>query len=284
MKIKKAFNPHTIREALEILEEHMKQKVKIIAGGTDVMVFLHEKKLDVDYLLDISEIKDLDHVREDENHLIIGPLLTHKGIMENQLIKKYAPILIEGSAKVGSPQIRNRATIGGNVCTGSPAGDTLPPIAVHNARFTLTSKTEERSVEFKDFFTGPQKTIIKPNELLTKITIDKCFSDEKFFFHFLGMRKALSVTKVSMAARCKILDGAVEKLCIALGSVAPVVLRAKETENELIGRKIETETIEQAVKRIRNEVSPIDDIRSTGSYRKYIVGVLMKRFLDRVKK
>jgi len=241
MKVKEAYNPRTIDEALEILHRLKEEKVKIIAGGTDLMVFLREKKIEVSHLVDITTVHDLDSVREIGENLVIGACATHHAVMHHDLIRVYAPPLREGCAKVGSPQIRHRATLGGNVATGSPAGDSLPPLAVLNARFTVRSKEGERIVPFAEFFTGPQKTVLRPGELLTAITFEKMKPHEKSAFLWLGTRKALAVTKVSLAARCTVRDGVIEGPAIAMGSVSATVRRAAHAESALAGRKLSPE-------------------------------------------
>jgi CO/xanthine dehydrogenase FAD-binding subunit len=281
VNVKEAYNPRTVEEALEILQRLKGEKARIVAGGTDLMVFLKEKKIEVSHLVDITGIKELEQIREEGDRLVIGSLVTHHAASEHRLIRSHAPVLIEGCAKVGSPQIRYRATLGGNVCTGSPAGDSLPPLAILGAHFVVKSISGGRIIPFADFFTGPQKTVIRPDELLTAIIIDKMAGGEVASFHWLGTRKALSVTKVSLAGRCRLKEGFIESPALALGSVSPVVKRAVHAENALAGKKLSHEIIEDAVKALGDDATPIDDVRSTGSYRSHIVGVLLARFLER---
>lgn len=281
MSVREGFNPKTLREALEILDWLKGEKLGIIAGGTDFMVKLKEHKMDINYLIDITGIDELAHVTEENNHLFIGPLITHDQAISHTLIRKYAPVISEGCAKVGSPQIRYRGTLGGNVCTGSPAGDSLPPMAILGARFTLSGLAEERKVSFEDFFLGPQKTDIRPGELLTGIQVEKMGSREKFSFEWAGMRKALTVTKASIAMRCSIENGRISHVKIAMGSVAPKVVRAYNAEKELENVLLNNKAINLAVGAIRMDAHPIDDVRSTGPYRKHLVGILLKRSLER---
>jgi xanthine dehydrogenase FAD-binding subunit len=280
MSVMEAYNPATVGEALTLLGTLKEKKARVIAGGTDVMVFLYERKLRAAHLIDITGLKELGGVREEGEHLTIGPLLTHAEAMENELIKRYAPLLALSCSKVGSPQIRNRGTIGGNVCTGSPAGDTLPALALLDARFTLSSARGTRELRFPDFFAGPQKVNASADELLTAIRIEKMGSDEHFAFERLGLRKALSVTKASVAARAVKKDGKLEKVRISLGSVSAVVKRAIKAEAVLEGKAFDRALLEKAVNAIREDATPIDDVRSTAAYRTYVVGALLKRFLE----
>ncbi|MGV8122826.1 MAG: FAD binding domain-containing protein [Candidatus Xenobiia bacterium LiM19] len=280
MTLKEGYNPGTVDEALEILNKYQDKKVRIIAGGTDLMVFLKDGKADFNHLVDITGIKELQGVHEDGDRLVIGPLVTHAEAAVNPLIVKKAPVLMKGCAIMGSPQIRHRGTLGGNVCTGSPAGDSLPALAVLGAVFTLKSLSGERVVPFNEFFTGPQKTAARSDELLTAITIVPMKAKEHHFYERLGLRKALTVSKASVAAAAKIDGGTVKDIRIALGSVGPTVKRAELAENYLLNRALSEEVIAQTVKNVQKDATPIDDIRSTAAYRTHATGVLLERFLQ----
>ncbi|MDQ7824045.1 MAG: xanthine dehydrogenase family protein subunit M [Candidatus Eremiobacteraeota bacterium] len=280
MSVLEAFSPGSIEDALELLARYGSQSIRILAGGTDLMVFLKEKKLAPRYLLNICTVKSLAGVREEGERLVIGPLLTHGEAHSHPLLLKHAPLLADCSSRVGSPQIRHKATLGGNVCTGSPAGDSLPALAVLGARFTLSRKGGTRVVDFKEFFTGPQRTVCAPDELLTEISIEKMPEGQPWTFHRLGMRKALSVTKVSLAARAALKEGFLEDVRIALGSVAPTVVRASGAEQYLSGKAPSLQVREEAGRLIRKDCRPIDDVRSSGVYRNHVVGILLMRFLE----
>jgi xanthine dehydrogenase FAD-binding subunit len=279
MTLKEGYNPGTTDEALDILNAYQDKKVRIIAGGTDLMVFLKDGKADFQHIVDITGIKELKGVYEDGDRLVIGPLVTHAEAAINPLIEKKAPILVKGCAIMGSPQIRNRATIGGNVCTGSPAGDSLPALSVLGAVFTLKSRSGERHIPFAEFFTGPQRTVVRPDELLTAITVVPMKAKDHHFYDRLGLRKTLTVSKASVAAAMRMDGGVVKDIRIALGSVGPTVKRAERTEQYLMNRSLNEEVIAQAVRNIRVDATPIDDIRSTAAYRTHVTGVLLERFL-----
>ncbi len=277
------YNPGTVDEALDILNTCKGEKVKVIAGGTDLMVFLKDGKLDFNHLVNIAGIRELQSVYEDGDRIVIGPLVTHAGAAVNPLIVKKAPLLVKGCAIMGSPQIRHRGTLGGNVCTGSPAGDSLPAMAVLGAVFTLKSRSGERVVPFEEFFAGPQKTVVRADELLTAITIVPMKPRDHYFYERLGLRKALTVSKASVAAIARIDGNTVKDIRIALGSVGPTVKRAQHTEQYLLNRSLSEEVIAHTVKNVREDAAPIDDIRSTAAYRTHAVGVLLERFLQSLK-
>lgn len=281
-RVKEAYNPRSVQEALEVIAGLKGKDYRFMAGCTDIMVFMREKKVDPEYLVDLTRVRELARVAEDGGFLRIGPMATHHDLMRHSLITTHAPILAAGCAEVGSPQIRHLGTLGGNVCTGSPAGDALPPLAVLGARFCLSEKGGGREVPFEAFFTGPQKTDLREGEMLTDIVIEKMDPAESHCFLKLGQRNALTVAKISLAARCAVRDGRISGLRIALGSVAPTVVRARGAEAFLEGKALDADVISAAVDLIRKDIRPIDDIRSTATYRLHAAGVLLRKYLRQI--
>jgi len=177
-------------------------------------------------------------------------------------------------------QIRNRATIGGNIANGSPAGDTTPPLYALGAAIEISSVKTKRVVPIEKFFIGPGKTVLKTNELITAIKIPRLHNHG--FFMRLATRRALAISKVSVAASLILKKSKVESAKIALGAVAPTVIRASRTETYLIGKELTSEVIEEASGIIKEEARPIDDIRSIAAYRKEMTGVLLARGLESI--
>src|SRR6056297_2830408 len=167
---KNYFQPGSLKEVLEIRDKY-RDKVNLVAGATDIFVQYNERLHEIENWLDISRIEDLKKIEKRGKSIFIGPLVTHLEIMKSDLINKYFSALSAAALDVGSPQIRSRGTIGGNICTSSPAGDLLAPLLAYEARFHLSSKKERRIVESDKFFTGPKKNILKDNEILTGIEI-----------------------------------------------------------------------------------------------------------------
>lgn len=278
--VEASFAPRTLAEALEQAASLGGRPLRFIAGCTDFMVALLEKKVDPAFLIDLSRIADLHGIKDEGDTLRVGALTTHQALVESHAIRTHAPLLAEACADVGSPQIRNRGTIGGNICTGSPAGDGLPPLAVLGARFHLSHATGERTVPFAEFFTGPQRTVLREGEVLTAVTFEKMAAAERHAWRKLGTRKAQTIAKISLAARCRVVDGTLRDVRIALGSVAPTVVRAARAEAYLEGRRLEPGTAREAEAVIRTDIRPIDDIRSTARYRLHAAGVLLRRFVE----
>jgi len=257
----------------------LKKRVKFIAGGTDVFVLLSDGQLTDEIFCDISSLKDFDKIEAKKNFIHIGAGATFSKIVESTILKKYANCLVEAAETIGSPQIRNMATIGGNVANASPSGDSIPPLFVLAAKI----KTNKRIIDIDKFFKGVKKNILKKNELITEILIPKkkAFS----FFYKIGPRKAMAISKVSAAAAAALekRNGRVIWARIAFGAVAPTVIRALSAERTLAGKPLTDGVIECARRRAIEEISPIDDFRSTAAYRKEVAGVILRRILQKFK-
>jgi xanthine dehydrogenase FAD-binding subunit len=266
-------NPISLKEALS---EVGKNRVVPIAGGTDLLVRLHDL-YDAPWpkLLVLDRVKPLHKIEIKKDKIKLGPLVTFSEIMNSTELQKYAPQLTQAASVAGSVQIRNRATVGGNLANGSPSGDLIPPLYVLDAVLELTSAKVKRLVPIAKFFTGPGKTVLHKNELLTAIHFAKTAGHG--FFDRLATRKALAISKVSVAAEFAIRKGKIAEARIALGAVAPTVIRAPRTEEYLIGKELNEQVIDEAAEIICGEARPIDDIRSLAEYRREMVGVLLKR-------
>lgn len=268
-------NPKSLKSALDNLASNSYMP---IAGGTDLLVKLHDL-YDRPWpkLLVLDRIKPLHKILVSKNKVVLGPLITFSEIEQSPELNKFAPQLVQAASIAGSVQIRNRATIGGNIANGSPSGDLIPPLYVLGAKLQLSSAISKRLVPIEDFFKGPGKTILKKSELITAIHFDK---SNRGFFLRLATRKALAISKVSVAVRISIKRSVINDIKISLGAVAPTVIRAYNTEEYLEGKKPENSVIEKAIEIITDEAKPIDDIRSIAEYRREMVGILFKRGLN----
>ncbi len=263
------FKASDLEEALEILDK-LKGNVKVLAAGTDLVVRLKNNMVKEENILDISSVKELKGIFTDGDTLHILPLTTHSEIIEYPESSKVAQVLYDACRTVGSPQIRNRGTLGGNVANASPAGDTIPALFVQEAKLKLQSKDGERVISVEDFFTGPGKTVLKPNELLTDIYFPKMKDNEIGFFKKLGQRSALAISMVSVAAKLRKSGGAnrFDKALIAFGAVAPTVVRGSRVENALMDTEVDSpEKIRYIAQLAWREVSPISDVRASLQYR-----------------
>jgi len=275
------FRPGGIPEALKILKEEEAAYIKPLAGGTDIGVARAEGTLKCDGFLDLSSIPGLSYIREEDGYVVLGALVTHGEAAASPLIQNKAPILSQACITVGSPQIRNRGTLGGNINHASPSGDSIPALMALNAEVKVESAQGERRILLEEYFTGPGKTVRYNTELLTEIWFKPL--NEKYYclYQKLGQRKSLSCSKASMAFVAAHEADRITDVRIAMGAVAPTVVRGHRTEAFLEGKVLTKEIIEQAAEIVRGEVSPIDDLRSTASYRKEMMGVLITKALHR---
>ncbi|MCD6422790.1 MAG: xanthine dehydrogenase family protein subunit M [Elusimicrobia bacterium] len=252
----------------------IKNPVKFLAGGTDIYPLLKDGFLENEFFCDISGIKELKETKIKKDVLEIGALVTFSDVIENPVFKKYANALYESALVMGSPQIRNRATLGGNIANASPSGDSIPPLFVLKAKI----KTNLRTVDIDRFFMGPKKTILKKNELITRIIIPK--EQKESYFMKVGPRKALAISKVSVAMAFKMQKGVLKDVRVALGAVGPTVLRAKKTEDFLEGKHLSDRIIKKAGEIVSSEAMPIDDFRSLAVYRRKVAGSILEKILE----
>lgn len=278
MNAVETLNPVNLAQALKAKAG---KDVVALAGGTDLLVRLHDRIAQPwPTLLVLENIKQLHKITATKTGITIGPLTTFSDIENSALLRKHASPLVAAAALAGSVQIRNRATIGGNIANGSPAGDTIPPLYALGAAIEISSVKTKRVVPIEKFFIGPGKTVLKTNELITAIKIPRLHNHG--FFMRLATRRALAISKVSVAASLILKKSKVESAKIALGAVAPTVIRASRTETYLIGKELTSEVIEEASGIIKEEARPIDDIRSIAAYRKEMTGVLLARGLESI--
>jgi carbon-monoxide dehydrogenase medium subunit len=228
--------------------------------------------------VDISWLKDLDYIVDEGEQIRIGALTRLQTILESKVIKEKVSVLADAIEVMASWQVRNVATIGGNLCNASPAADTAPPLLVLDAKLKLLSKEGVRVISIGDFFIGPGRTILKPNELLTEILIP--YSDEGVASAFIKIaRTAMDLAKVNVAASLKTENEVITDVKIALGSVAPTPIRAFEAEKSLIGKEYNEENVRIAAEIASKEIKPITDIRSTAEYRREVTKVIVRDVL-----
>jgi len=250
----------------------------LYAGGTDLLVRMRNGLVHSNQMICLERIEELAGVEDRGEEIFIGPCTTFTRLLESPLIMNHFLILINALKVVGSPPIRNMGTIGGNIVTASPAGDTLPPLYVLRAELELRTKDSSRRIPVKDFIKGPGETVLAPGEVLTAIFVRK--EPDLNFHHYekVGQRKALAIAVVSLAALLKTSEeGMVEEARLAWGSVAPTVVTSTEIEAMLIGHRLSCEVLEKAGQLARAMVKPIDDIRASGDYRRQVAGNLLLR-------
>ena len=268
--------PKTVGEALALVA--LKPGVyPILAGGTDIVAQWRAGTIKPEGLIDISALGELAEIKATKAHIEIGALATYADIAANADVRERLPALADVCASVGGAQIQNMGTIGGNVMNASPAADMPPVLVALEADFIAKDLKGDSAIGSDDFFVGYKRTALEPGKLLAAIRIPLPGDDELTRFYRIGARRAQAIAKVSMCLRARIAHGGIEWIRIALGSVAPTVVRAPGTEALLSGKAINTGLIDKARRSLADEMSPIDDVRSTADYRKYAaVGMLMK--------
>ncbi len=271
----------TIGEALTLLAAHQ-SRARIVAGGTDILLELERGvRTSVDTLIDISRVAGLDSIALHGDTIRLGALVTHNQVVDSALIGRRALPLAQAAWEVGAPQIRNRGTVAGNLITASPANDTITPLWALNATVTLTSLAGERTLALADFYAGFRQTAMHPDEMLTAIHIPALTESDRGMFIKHGLRRAQAIAVVNVAVVLGLeTDGiTIARASIALGSVAPTIVRVPTAESSLIGKRLTPESITEAARLAAITPDPIDDVRSTAEYRTAMIQVLVARAL-----
>ncbi|MCL4302503.1 MAG: xanthine dehydrogenase family protein subunit M [Anaerolineae bacterium] len=271
------FEPSTLADAVALLERYNGQ-ASLLAGGTDLLVEIKEQLKQPDYVINIKKIPDLDCLAYDEvEGLRIGALVTVRRIETSPLVQaKYAG-LAQAARDLASIQVRCRATVAGNICRASPSADTLPPLIADGAAVQVFGPQGERAILLEEFFTGPGKTVMARDEVLTEITLPPPPSHTGKVYLKHGRRKAMELATVSVAVTLTLAGEVCQEIRIALGAVAPTPLRARQAEAVLRGRVIDDAAISAAAQAAQAESRPISDIRSSAEYRREMVRVLTTR-------
>jgi len=254
-------------------------KAHVIAGGTDLLVKMRGGLIRPEILIDISDIADLRGINASDTFIEIGAATPQAEIRMNPVVCERLPLLAEVLGALGSPQIRNRGTLGGNLVNASPAADSAIPLLLYDAQVLVLSPSGERETPLSQFFAGPGRTTLSPGELVKAIRIPLLEGDWSSFFHKVGKRRALTISIASVGALLQIENAQIVEARLAAGSVAPTPLRLTELEGELRGVRLDEQTIEEAVRKGSSAVSPISDVRASAEYRSQVVGELIGRAL-----
>ncbi len=295
------FRPKTFEEALTLLAKYG-EKAKLIAGGTDVIVMIKQKAMAPDVLISLQGIPGLDQMKYNGS-LSIGPMVTHRAIEKSEVIRKNFSALADAVDYLGSVQIRNVATIGGNVCTAAPSADTATPLLVLGTQVKIKNLKEERTLPVEEFFKGPGESVLKTGELVKELSIPKPLPNTGSAYYKLQRRLALDLPILGVSVLLSLDKDKVtcsdllctaspistilhkmeedEIICkdvrIALGVAAPTPMRALKAEALLRGKKLSDELLEEVANIASQEAQPRDTLRGEAWYRKDMVRVLVKR-------
>ena len=272
----------TLRQAIRMLQQHG-QQARIVAGSTDFLVRWRAGFWHPDYVVNIQHVPGLSRVAYSaRNGLRLGALVTIQTLEQHRAIRRHYPALAAAAASFAGVQVRNLATVGGNICNASPSGDTLPALLVYGAECRLSGPDGNRQVPLEQLFTGPGQTVLAQDEVLTEITLPPPSRNTGSLYIKHSPRGAMDIATVGVASAVTV-DGS--GVCtdarIALGAVAPTPLRAYAAEDMLKGRQLDQELLQAAVDQAVSQASPIDDVRGTARYRREMVGVLTRRTLER---
>jgi CO/xanthine dehydrogenase FAD-binding subunit len=269
-------SPSSLEEAYAILAEG---RHRPFAGGTDLMVQLAADVVEPPAaVIDLWRLRELRGIGYDGYEVSIGTLTTFTELRHSPVIRARLPALSEAAATIGAAQIQNRATIGGNICNASPAGDSLPVLLAVDALFDIGSAASERSVPAREFWTAYRQTALRPDELLLRVR----FPVERYRhtrFRKVGTRRAQAISKVVMALSYQEDGGVWRNVRLALGSVAPTPRRARQTEEVLEGAAPRETVADHAAGVLAEELQPIDDVRSTADYRRSVSARVLHRLL-----
>ena len=274
-------SPKTKEEVLKILKQE-KSKACIVAGCSNVLPYIKDKIISGKLLLDISGIGELNYIRKSEGNLYIGAATTISDLINSKVIREECSVLHQAAEDFADPTVRNSATIGGNLADASPAADVAPPLLVLYAVLEIESINGKREVSLKDFFSGPRKTVLHDDEMITSIKIKSDSLNKNGCFIKLGLRQAMAISLASIAMILETEEEKVTDVRIAMGSVAPTPLRLINVEEFLINQKIDDVLLEEAMKKVSETVKPIGDVRASADYRRYVSGVLFKRAFNQL--
>ncbi|MEA3238709.1 MAG: xanthine dehydrogenase family protein subunit M [Candidatus Bipolaricaulota bacterium] len=266
----------TIPELLSRIEE---PGARILCGGTDLVVKMRSGTIDPQVLLDISDTQELRGIEEKDDRVTIGAATTVSEIIADPVIVGKLSLLQSVLRTLGSTQIRNCATLGGNLVNASPAADSAIPLLLYQAQVVVAGAQGDRQVPVEDFLLAPGKAALSSGEFVRSVSIPIPSATFTPFFHKVGRRKAMIIAIASLGALVSVKDGTIDEIRLAAGSVAPRPIRLHNLETELTGKAITQSLIEQTKTAAMKAVSPIDDVRASANYRREVIGELVARVL-----
>ena len=278
--------PKNLNEVFSLLRTYGKSAV-LVAGGTDVMVAIRNKKIAPEVLISLRNLGELSYIKKENDAYRIGGLTTHRMLETNPLVRDELSALYDGASQVGSVQIRNVATVGGNICNAAPSADTAGPLLALDAVAVLQSPDGTRRVPLTEFFTGPSQTVRNHEEILTAFEIPIAMGRYGSAYHKHARRKAMDLPILGVAVSLKVGEGVIQDVRIALSVAAPTPIRARKAEEFLKGQPFQEKELAEAGRIAAQEASPRDSLRGQAWYRREVIETFVPRMAikarDRVK-
>jgi CO/xanthine dehydrogenase FAD-binding subunit len=254
---------------------------KPFAGGTDLMVLLEAGKLSHRNYVNIWPLRELRGIEITDEYVTLGALTTYTEVQTNAVLQREFPMLCQAASETGGLAIQNRGTLGGNVVNASPAADSPPALLAYDAEIELVSSSGSRWLAYDGFHTGYKQMTMRADELLSRIRLPRIgpIGPIRHYYRKVGTRKAQAISKVCFAGVVRMENARVADVRVVLGSVAPIVLRCKQTEEAIRGKEFNDDTVKLARETLLREIVPIDDVRSTADYRLRVAANLLVDFL-----
>jgi carbon-monoxide dehydrogenase medium subunit len=269
----------SLQEAVNWLDDQDGMQVRLIAGGTDLILQLHERIVSADVLIDVSHVPELRRMCLEAGRLVIGAATPYVEIIRSPLVRQHAFLLIEATKQSGAAQIQNMATLGGNIGNASPAADAIPCLYALAAEVVARSLAGERVIPIANFYQGYRKLDLRSNELITEVRFSKPPQGSGTAFIKYALRKSQAISVVNVAVVLHLDQGKIDRVSLFLGSVGPTIIRSPSAEQVLMGQPPNEALFEIAGEAARRDARPIDDLRGSASFRRYLVGVCVIRAL-----
>jgi xanthine dehydrogenase FAD-binding subunit len=272
----------TVDDAVSLLSQDPGRR--LLAGGTDILVRLREGHKEYRNLVDIRHLDELKQItKEPDGSILIGAGASFSQVNHSPVILSHIPVLAEGAAAVGGPQVRNAATIGGNICNGAPCADSAAPLLVLNAKALLQGPGGSRQLSLSDFFLGPGRVALEPAEVMTAFRVAPA-DYQGFTSHFskYAMRKAMDIATIGCAASCTVIDGRISQMRLAFTVAGPIPLRCVRTEKRLAGMMVDESMIRNLKEHILEDLTPRDSWRAGKVFREHIIVALAERVVRKI--
>lgn len=277
-----AYHLEPVRDLNEALDRLSQDpgRWKLFAGGTDLMVLLEAGKLSHRYFLNVWKLPELRGIEVTPDFVTIGAGTTYTELRNHDALALEFPMLCQAASETGAVATQNRGTIGGNIANASPAADSPPALFVYDAEIELVSTRGARWRPLHGFYSGYKKMDLRSDELIRRIRLPRARAGWRSYYRKVGTRKAQAISKVCFAGGARLESGRITDIRLAFGSVAPIVLRATQTERLLSGEKISPAVARAATEKLAQEIAPVDDMRSTANYRRHVAQNLLREFVE----